>query len=88
MPQTADLLGFSSGVAIGQPMLRLQFADSVGTSEPLSQHVDDRGIDIIDAVAQVSKFGNGIGKIRHHPLSFLSSSGDGVLVAGCKRREP
>jgi hypothetical protein len=27
MPQPADLLGFSSGVARGQPMLCLQFAD-------------------------------------------------------------
>jgi hypothetical protein len=36
-------------------MLCLQFADRLGTPEPLRQQVNDRGIDIIDAVPQVSK---------------------------------
>jgi hypothetical protein len=81
MPQAAYLLGFSAGIARGQSVLRLQFADSAGTSEPLCQHVDDRGIDIIDAVPQVSKFGSGIGRIRHNTLSFLSSLFNGVLDA-------
>jgi hypothetical protein len=66
MPQAALLLGFSSGIARGQSVPGLQFADSAGTTEPLRQHVDDRGIDIIDAVPQVSKFGNGISSICHH----------------------
>jgi hypothetical protein len=79
MPQTADLLGFSAGIARGQSVLRLQFADSAGTPEPLRQHVDDRGIDIVDAVPQVAKFGNGIGRIHHYTFSFLSSFCDGVL---------
>src|ERR1700736_3808327 len=35
MPQTVDLLGFSSGIARGQPVLGLQFADRLGTPEPL-----------------------------------------------------
>jgi hypothetical protein len=55
MPQTVDLLGFSSGIARGQPVLGLQFVDRLGTPEPLRQQVNDRGIDIIDAVPQVSK---------------------------------
>jgi hypothetical protein len=55
MPQTVDLLGFSCGIARGQPVLGLQFADRLGTPEPLRQQVNDRGIDIIDAVPQVSK---------------------------------
>jgi hypothetical protein len=54
MPQTADLLGFPSAIARGQSVVGLQFADCPGTSEPLRQHVDDGGIDIIDAVPQVS----------------------------------
>jgi hypothetical protein len=74
MSQTADLLGFPSGIARGQSVLSLQFADRVGIPEPLRQHVDDRGVDIIDAVPQVSKFGNRISRIRHHTLSFSSSS--------------
>jgi len=36
-------------------VLGLQFAERVGTPEPLGQHVDDRGIDIIDVIPQVSK---------------------------------
>jgi hypothetical protein len=79
MPQSTELLGFSSGIARGQSVLSLQFADSVGTSEPLRQHVGDRGIDIVDAVPQVAKFGNGIGRIHHYTFSFLSSFCDRVL---------
>jgi hypothetical protein len=41
--------------------------------------VDDRGIDIVDAVPQVAKFGNGIGRIHHYTFSFLSSFCDRVL---------
>jgi hypothetical protein len=63
MPQAAHLLRFSAGIARGQLVPRLQCADSLGTSEPLRQHVDNRGIDIIDAVSKVSKFGSGIGRI-------------------------
>jgi hypothetical protein len=36
-------------------VLSLQLVDRVSTPEPLRQHMDDRGIDIIDAIAQVSK---------------------------------
>jgi hypothetical protein len=46
--------------------------------------VDDRGIDVIDAVPQVSKFGNGISSIHHHTLSFSFSFCDGVWLAGGK----
>jgi hypothetical protein len=70
LPQTADLLSFSAGIASGQSVVGLQFADCPGTPEPLRQHVDDRGIDIIDAVPQVSKVGNGISSIHHRTLSF------------------
>src|SRR5437763_3645273 len=59
MPQTTELLGFSAGIARGQSVLRLQFSHRAGTPKPLRQHVDDRGIDIVDAVPQVAKFGNG-----------------------------
>ena len=73
MPQTADLLVFFSWIARGQSVLGLQFADSAGTPEPLRQYVDDCGIDIIDAIPQVSKTRrNGICCI--HPL-FLSGLG-------------
>jgi hypothetical protein len=64
-PSTTDLLGFPAGIPRGQSVPGLQFADRVGTAEPLRQHADDRGIDIIDAIPQISKFGNGIGSIHH-----------------------
>jgi hypothetical protein len=73
VPQATDLGGFPSGVARGQPVPGLQFANREGTPEPLRQHVDDRGINIIDAIPQVSKVGNGISRIHHHTLLFLSS---------------
>ena len=55
MPQTADLLGFPSRLAGGQSVLGLQFADRLGAPEPLRQHVNDCGVDIVDAIPQVSK---------------------------------
>jgi hypothetical protein len=55
MPDATYLLGFSCGIARRQSVLSIQFADCADASEPFRQHVDDRGIDIIDAIAQVSK---------------------------------
>jgi hypothetical protein len=81
MPQTADLLGFPARIARGQSVPGLQFADRVGTSEPLRQQVDDRGIDIIDAIPQVSKFGNGISSIHDHILSFSFGFCEEVWIA-------
>ena len=43
------LLGFSSGIARRQSVLGLQFAHCAGATEPFCQHVNDRGIDVIDA---------------------------------------
>jgi hypothetical protein len=39
--------------------------------------VDDRGIDIVDAVPQVANFGNGIGRIHYYTFSFLPNFCDG-----------
>jgi hypothetical protein len=81
MPQATELLGFSAGIARGQSVLSLQFSHRASTPKPLRQHVDDCGIDIVDAVPQVSKFGNGIGRVHHYTFSFLSGFCDGVLDA-------
>jgi hypothetical protein len=83
-PQTADLLGFPGRIARGQSVPGLQFPDRVGTSEPLRQHMDDRGIDIINAIPEVSKIGNGINSIHRHTLSFSVSFCEGVWLAGGK----
>jgi hypothetical protein len=73
MPQAAHLLRLSAGIARGWSVLRLQFADSPGTPKPLCQRMDNRGIDIIDAVPQVLKCGSRVGRICHHILSFACS---------------
>ena len=56
LTQATYLLGFASGIARRQSVLSLQFADCAGAPEPFRQHVDDSGIDVIDAIAHVSKF--------------------------------
>jgi len=55
LTQTAYLLGFSYGIARRQSVPGLQFSHCVSAPEPFRQHVDDRGVDVIDAIAQVSK---------------------------------
>jgi hypothetical protein len=62
-------------------VLGLQFADRVGMPEPLRQHVDDCGIDVIDTVLQVSKVRNGISSIKHHTLSFSFNFCEGLWIA-------
>src|SRR5262245_17654549 len=55
LTQTAYLLGLSCGIARRKSVLGLQLADCAGAPEPFRQHVDDRGVDVIDAIANVSK---------------------------------
>jgi len=71
-PQTTDLLRFSAGIARGQSVSGLQFTDCLGTPEPLRQEVDDRGIDIIDAIPQSRSLepGSAVSAIIPSPFSF------------------
>jgi hypothetical protein len=93
MPQTADLRGFPFLIAKGQSVPGLQFADRMGALEPLCQHMDDRGIDIVDAISRSRRFemGSGASTItvslpcrggppegrRHGPLSVRSATHGG-----------
>jgi hypothetical protein len=43
--------------------------------------MDDRGIDFIDAIPEVSKIGNGMNSIHRHTLSFSVSFCEGVWIA-------
>jgi hypothetical protein len=88
MPQTTELLGFSAGIARGQSVLSLQFADSVGTAEPLREHVDDRGIDIVDAVPQVAKFGTGLAGSTITPSPSSPASATEFWMSKARRCEP
>jgi len=57
--QAGDLAGFAGGVGRREFQLRLEQADGFGAFEALGEHVDDRGIDIVDAFAQGEELGGG-----------------------------
>jgi hypothetical protein len=87
MAQTPDPLRSLSGSREGSPYRAFNFADRVGASESLRQHMD-----IIDGIPQVSKFGNEI-SIFHltpsqyppHILSFSFSFCEEVW--DCERKD-
>src|SRR5882757_1777902 len=56
--ETGDLLRFSAGVRRRQVVSCLQNSNLLGTPEALCQHVDDRGIYIVDTVPYVLKLGH------------------------------
>ena len=49
--QAFDLTRLAARVAGGEAGLRLVLADRLGDAEPLRQHVDQRGVDVVDALA-------------------------------------
>jgi len=61
LAETGDLLRLSPGVRRRQVVLSLQDSNLLGTPEALRQHVDDRGIYIIDTVTYVLNLGHGGG---------------------------
>ncbi len=60
--QPGDLAVFARRVGSGQGMFRLVGADRLGDAEAFRQHVDQRGVDIVDAGAEAGQ--NGIGRGR------------------------
>src|SRR3546814_10045283 len=46
-----DLALFAARISGGQAFARLQFADRLGHLEPLGEHIDERRVDIVDALA-------------------------------------
>ena len=50
--QARDLAHLAVGVARGHAVLGLQFADLLRATKPLGEHVNERGVDVIDAAAQ------------------------------------
>jgi hypothetical protein len=61
--QPGDLAGLPLGVGRGQPVRGLEMADLLGALEAFGEHVDDGGVDVVDAVAQPFELGvdRGIG---------------------------
>src|SRR5690606_21737488 len=54
--QPGDLAGLAGRVGGRQPVLRLEAADLLGALEAFGEHVDDGGVDVVDAVAQPGEF--------------------------------
>ncbi|GAA2952752.1 hypothetical protein GCM10020227_19850 [Streptomyces flavovirens] len=52
LAQPGDLAGLAGGVGGRQVVLRLEVADLLGGLEAFGEHVDDRGVDVVDAFAQ------------------------------------
>ena len=48
-PEPGDLNSFAIGVSWGEPHLGLVFADALGDLEPLSEQMNERSIDVVDA---------------------------------------
>lgn len=57
LAQAGDLVGFAGGVGRGQGVFGLEVADLLGAFEAFGEHVDDGGVDVVDAVAQAGEFG-------------------------------
>src|SRR5690625_1730299 len=54
-PQAGDLSGLARFIGRRQPVFGLELADPFGEFEPLRQEVDEGGVDIVDAVAQLDQ---------------------------------
>ena len=55
--QARDLRRLARRIGGSETVRRLVTADRLGAFEALGQHVDERGVDIVDAVAQAQQFG-------------------------------
>lgn len=55
LSQPRDLARLAVGIGRGQGGSGLVFADCLRDPEPFGEHMDDRGIDIVDALAEGSK---------------------------------
>ena len=73
LAETGDLLRLSAGVRRRHVVSCLQNSNLLGKPEALRQHVDDRGIYIVDPVPYVLKLGHGGGAvdITHLIIGFF-----------------
>lgn len=64
--QARDLAFFPAGVGSGQVGMSLVFTHSLGDPKTLGEHVDQRGVDIVDAGAKTREYGIGGGGFLAH----------------------
>ncbi len=55
-PKPGDLYRFAIGVGGGKTNRGLVFADTFGDLEPFSKHMDERRIDVVDAVSALTEY--------------------------------
>ncbi len=55
LAQAGYLAFLAAGVGGGQVGLRLVFAHGLGDPEPLCEHMDQRGVDVVDAGAEAGE---------------------------------
>src|ERR1700737_1958020 len=79
LAETGHLLRLSDGIRRRQVVPRLQDSNLLRTSEALRQHVDDRGIYIVDTVAYILKLGHDGGEtdISQLRIRLLARRHDG-----------
>jgi hypothetical protein len=70
-PKARDLFGFPRRIGRRQTVLRLIFPNLLCAFEALGKQMDERGIDIVDAVSQSEKFG--IRRLCHRETRFGSA---------------
>lgn len=63
--QTGDLSGLTGLVGGREPMVGLELPDGLGEFESLREEVDEGGVDVVDAAAQLEESVLGSGVVRH-----------------------
>ncbi len=66
LAQAHDLALFAPGIGGGKVLLGLVGADGLGDPEAFRQHVDESGVDIVDARTEAGENGVGCGSFLGH----------------------
>lgn len=84
--EPGDLVGLAGGVGGRQLVGRLEVADLLGALEAFGEHVDDGGVDVVDAVAQPGEFrtdgGVGFLGLAGGHVSQPYGAGGGSIMGG------
>ena len=83
LAQTLDLFGFTSRIGRRHAARRLERADLFREFEALGQKVDQRGIDVVDALADAQELFGDLG-LRHAAFPMFAGQTRGCGAA-CKR---
>ncbi len=78
--QPLDLVPLAGRIGRRQPVLRLQPPDLLGALEALGQHVDDRGVDVVDAAPQSEQLR--LGLLVHLATRGTAAFGHALPLSG------